>query len=143
MPGLPGIGFFELLVVLAIALVALGPERLPQAARTLGRWMAELRRTADDLRTGIEREVRLDEIRKAAREIGDEVGEAVSLEPKRGGEDPRRERGEAQLPGPAPAADPANEAGGGSPAEGEPLPTGLADVEDPADLTDPSRPAPG
>ncbi len=45
-----GIGTTELLVILAIALVVLGPKRLPELARSLGRGLAEFRRASTDLR---------------------------------------------------------------------------------------------
>ena len=45
-----GIGTGELLLVLLIALIVLGPERMPKLARDLGRALAEFRRTSDDLR---------------------------------------------------------------------------------------------
>ena len=45
-----GIGTGELLLLLVIALIVLGPERMPRAARDLGRVLGELRRTSDELR---------------------------------------------------------------------------------------------
>jgi TatA/E family protein of Tat protein translocase len=45
-----GIGFQELLVILAIALLVFGPKRLPELARSLGRGLAEFRRASNDLR---------------------------------------------------------------------------------------------
>jgi TatA/E family protein of Tat protein translocase len=45
-----GIGVPELLVILAIALLVLGPKRLPEVARSLGRGMNEFRRASSDLR---------------------------------------------------------------------------------------------
>ncbi|MCB9684951.1 MAG: twin-arginine translocase subunit TatB [Alphaproteobacteria bacterium] len=45
-----GLGTGELLVVAAIALLVIGPERLPRVMRTLGQYYGQLRRTADDLR---------------------------------------------------------------------------------------------
>jgi Tat protein translocase TatB subunit len=45
-----GIGTGELLLLLIIALVVLGPERMPKLARDLGRAMADFRRTSDELR---------------------------------------------------------------------------------------------
>ena len=46
-----GIGTGELLLLLVIALIVLGPERMPKLARDLGRALAEFRRTSDELRT--------------------------------------------------------------------------------------------
>jgi len=45
-----GIGMTEMIVIFVIALVVLGPKRLPELARSLGRTLAEFRRTATDLR---------------------------------------------------------------------------------------------
>ena len=45
-----GIGMGEMIVIFGIALVVLGPKRLPELARSLGRTLAEFRRTATDLR---------------------------------------------------------------------------------------------
>jgi len=47
------IGFSELLIILAVALIVLGPQKLPELARSLGRGMAELRRASDDLRRSV------------------------------------------------------------------------------------------
>ena len=46
-----GIGTGELLLLLVIALIVLGPERMPKLARDLGRAMAEFRKTSDELRS--------------------------------------------------------------------------------------------
>jgi Tat protein translocase TatB subunit len=45
-----GIGMTELLVIFAIALVVLGPKKLPEIARSLGRGLAEFRRASSDMR---------------------------------------------------------------------------------------------
>ena len=45
-----GIGMTELLVIFVIGLVVLGPKRLPELARTLGKSLAEFRRASNDLR---------------------------------------------------------------------------------------------
>jgi len=45
-----GIGMTELLVIFVIALLVLGPKRLPEMARSLGRGMAEFRRASSDMR---------------------------------------------------------------------------------------------
>ena len=58
------IGFSELLLFGVIALIVLGPEKLPQAARTAGQWYANLRRTVSPLQSEIEAELDLAETRQ-------------------------------------------------------------------------------
>jgi sec-independent protein translocase protein TatB len=58
------IGFSELALVCVIALIVLGPERMPQALRTLGLWFGRMRRTFVAMKTEIEREIGMDEIRQ-------------------------------------------------------------------------------
>ena len=58
------IGFSELLLFGVIALIVLGPEKLPQAARTAGQWYAKLRRTVSTLPSEIEAELDLAETRQ-------------------------------------------------------------------------------
>ena len=49
-----GIGMPELLVILVVALLVLGPKRLPEMARSLGRGMAEFRRASSELRSTLQ-----------------------------------------------------------------------------------------
>lgn len=58
------IGFSELLLFGVIALIVLGLEKLPQAARTAGQWYAKLRRTVSTLQSEIEAELDLAETRQ-------------------------------------------------------------------------------
>jgi len=58
------IGFSELLLVTIVALLVLGPERLPNALRTLGLWVGRLRRSFNAVRDEIEREIGMDDIRR-------------------------------------------------------------------------------
>lgn len=62
------IGFSELLLFGVIALVVLGPEKLPQAARTAGHWYAKFRRTVATLQNEIEAELDLAETRQKMQE---------------------------------------------------------------------------
>lgn len=62
------IGFSELLLFGAIALIILGPEKLPHAARTAGRYYAKFRRTVATLQSEIEAELDLAETRKQMQE---------------------------------------------------------------------------
>lgn len=59
-----GIGFPELLLIMAIALIVLGPKRLPDLARALGRGLAEFKRASDELKQTFADEARSHEIRR-------------------------------------------------------------------------------
>ncbi|AYC34635.1 Sec-independent protein translocase subunit TatB [Pseudomonas cavernae] len=59
-----GISFGELLLVGLIALLVLGPERLPGAARTAGLWIGRLKRSFNAIKQEVEREIGADEIRR-------------------------------------------------------------------------------
>ena len=58
------IGFSELMVIALVALIVIGPERLPRVARTLGHLAGRLQRYVADVKADINREVELDELRK-------------------------------------------------------------------------------
>ncbi len=58
------VGFAELLVVGLVALLVLGPERLPVAARMAGLWIGRLKRSFSKLKAEVEREIGADEIRR-------------------------------------------------------------------------------
>ncbi|ABB38268.1 twin-arginine translocation protein, TatB subunit [Oleidesulfovibrio alaskensis G20] len=63
-----GIGTTELLVILVVALIVLGPKNLPKAARTLGKGLAEFRRVSTDFQRTINTEVELEEHEKRKQE---------------------------------------------------------------------------
>ena len=63
------IGSFEVLLICIIALVVLGPERLPGAIKTTGLWIGRFRRSFYKVKAEIERELNADEIRRQFREI--------------------------------------------------------------------------
>lgn len=58
------IGFSELFICAVIALIVLGPERLPAIARTFGRWSGQARAYMRNLSAELEREVKVQELRK-------------------------------------------------------------------------------
>ena len=58
------IGSFEVLLICVIALLVLGPERLPGAIRTAGLWIGRFRRSFYKVRSEIERELNADEVRR-------------------------------------------------------------------------------
>ena len=62
------IGFWELCLIGVVALLILGPERLPVAARTAGLWLAKARQMVGNVKNEIDRELQLDEVRKKLKE---------------------------------------------------------------------------
>jgi sec-independent protein translocase protein TatB len=58
------IGFSELMVIGVVALLVIGPERLPKVARTAGHMLGRLQRYVNDVKADINREMELDELRK-------------------------------------------------------------------------------
>ncbi|MBP0049474.1 twin-arginine translocase subunit TatB [Marinobacterium sp. AK62] len=60
------IGFFELLVVGVVALLVLGPERLPAAARTCGLWLGRVRRSLSSIQSEIREELRVEELKRTS-----------------------------------------------------------------------------
>lgn len=65
------IGFMELLVIGVVALVVIGPERLPKVARTAGQWMGKLNRYVSQVKQDIDRDMRLEELRKMQQDMRD------------------------------------------------------------------------
>lgn len=63
------IGFSELLVIGIVALVVIGPERLPKVARTVGGWLGKLNRYAAQVKEDVNREMKLDELKKMQAEM--------------------------------------------------------------------------
>src|SRR5688500_11756696 len=58
------IGFSELMVIAVVALIVIGPERLPKVARTLGHLIGRMQRYVNDVKADISREMELDELKK-------------------------------------------------------------------------------
>ena len=88
------IGFSELVVIALVALVVLGPERLPKAARLAGLWVRRARAHWYAVKSELEQELAADELRRSLRETQDALRET--------GESLRD--AQAQPPPPAPAS---------------------------------------
>ena len=63
------IGFSELMLIAVVALVVLGPERLPKVARTAGHLLGRLQRYVNDVKADINREIQLEELKKMRLEM--------------------------------------------------------------------------
>jgi Tat protein translocase TatB subunit len=64
-----GIGMTELLLIAGLALIVLGPKKLPELARALGKGFAEFKRATNELKNTIEVETRTEEVRKTREKL--------------------------------------------------------------------------
>ena len=92
------IGFAELLVISAVALFVVGPERLPSAIRSISLWLGRVRRGFEEIKSDVSRELHNEEVMRALKESRDEVqgltdvSSALSLTEK-------SEKSDVSLPG--------------------------------------------
>ena len=68
------IGFWELAIIGVVALLVIGPERLPRVARTTGLWLGRARRFVSSVKADIDREIAADELKKALAKQADSPG---------------------------------------------------------------------
>ena len=69
------IGFSELMVIGIVALLVIGPEKLPKVARTLGHLLGRAQRYVNDVKSDINREMQLDELKKLQAQVTDSARE--------------------------------------------------------------------
>ncbi|HSG21799.1 MAG TPA: Sec-independent protein translocase protein TatB [Azonexus sp.] len=69
------IGFSELMLIGIVALIVIGPERLPKVARTLGHLLGRAQRYVNDVKSDINREIQLDELKKLQTQVTDSARE--------------------------------------------------------------------
>jgi sec-independent protein translocase protein TatB len=120
------IGFSELLVIAVVALLVIGPEKLPKVARTAGVMFGRLQRYVNDVKADIQREVELDELKKlrsqfedAARSVEESVG-AVDREVRAVGDDLDRSIGDPAAGAGSSPSDTASAGGAALPSPGDP-----------------------
>ncbi|HNJ75347.1 MAG TPA: Sec-independent protein translocase protein TatB [Azospira sp.] len=65
------IGFSEMVVIAVVALIVLGPEKLPKVARTAGHLLGRLQRYVNDVKSDINREMQLEELKKLQAQVED------------------------------------------------------------------------
>lgn len=92
------IGFSELLVIAVVALVVLGPERLPKAARFAGLWVRRARNQWDSVKQELERELQAEEIKRQMQDVRQSMQDTES-QLRASGEAVRREAVQAQQHG--------------------------------------------
>ena len=74
-----GIGMQEILIILVVALIVIGPKRLPEVARTLGKGLAEFRKATDDFQDAVRKDLERDRheefVKKYPHLVPEEEGE--------------------------------------------------------------------
>ena len=85
-----GIGMPEMIIILVIALIVIGPNKLPDLARSLGKGLAEFKKATDDFQRNVQQEVRKEEEKPAApQQVA--VDEKVRMETAAAGQAPQAE----------------------------------------------------
>ena len=80
-----GIGIPELIVIAAVALIFIGPDKIPGVLKSIGRGLVELKRATSDVRSTvqnemdkIEEEIELNEVRKTAEDLSNDLGKIAN-----------------------------------------------------------------
>lgn len=73
------IGFAELLVISAVALFVVGPDRLPSAIRSISLWLGRVRRGFEEIKSDVSRELHNEEVMRALKESRDEVQDLTDV----------------------------------------------------------------
>jgi Tat protein translocase TatB subunit len=78
-----GLGMPEILLILAIALIVIGPQKLPELAKTLGRAMGEFKRSAQDLKRSIDMDTTLQDVKSSTTDLKDVIKDSKREKPGR------------------------------------------------------------
>ena len=76
-----GIGMPEMILILAIALIVIGPKKLPDLAKSLGRAMNEFKKATREIKESMDIEGDLQDVKKSLDDLNTDVKEAVDLNP--------------------------------------------------------------
>ncbi len=74
-----GIGMPELLLILAVALIVIGPKKLPDLAKSLGRTLREFKKATNEFKETIQIDEDLSDVKKAFDDLGDDIKDSVGL----------------------------------------------------------------
>lgn len=74
----PSLGFPELMIIMVIALIIFGPRKLPELGRSLGKSLGEFRKASNELKSTLEEEIRLEEVKEQRAKIEAEQDSAIA-----------------------------------------------------------------
>jgi len=77
-----GMGMPEILLILAIAVVVIGPKKLPDLAKSLGRALGEFRRATDDLKSSLDANGDIKEVKDSFNGMRNDIRSAMSVDPQ-------------------------------------------------------------
>ena len=103
------VGFWELVLVAVVALVVIGPERLPKVARIAGLWMGRARRTLASVKEEIDRELRAQELQDILKKQAKSNPLETILEEPSAPPKPKAAKPASADPGVTPGQDPKSE----------------------------------
>jgi len=72
------IGFFEICLIGIIALVAIGPEKLPRVARTIGLWIGRAQGMVKTVKYEIDEQIRIEELKQSAQKQSQSINEEIN-----------------------------------------------------------------
>ena len=74
-----GMGMPEILLILAIALIVIGPKKLPDLAKSMGRAMREFKKATSELKESMEIDTELGDVKKAFNDMGQDLKDASDI----------------------------------------------------------------
>ena len=75
-----GIGMPEMILILAVALIVIGPKKLPDLAKSLGRAMGEFKKATSDLKQSMEADTGISEVKETIDDINKDLKESISFD---------------------------------------------------------------
>jgi sec-independent protein translocase protein TatB len=109
-----GVDFSEIMVIMVVALIVLGPERLPKVARTMGEWWGRLQRYVNRMKADVTTSMELEELRQMERRIKAEA-DALERTVQQAGNEINREVQQLEKDGTPAAQEPGKSASSAEP----------------------------
>ena len=92
-----GIGMPEMLLILAIALIVIGPKKLPDLAKSLGRALREFKKATSELKDSLEIDSELQDVKKSFSDISSDIKDSLTDDQKPSGRREQNQQAEDQI----------------------------------------------